>query len=205
MPASTGDTISSQTRRLISGVIERARRECSHASSIRPPVIIEDPLVILSRTKRHEARPVGEDEVRRFLSDEKLFEHDPIARVTEPAIDHHRAHHGFSSRSILGNDDTLARREAVGLQDQRIRELAATNRLQRGRGRIADAKRGSRDTMPRHEILRERLAPFEGGGGPGRTDDRAARGGEHIDDAAAQWHFGTDHRQIDSLTLCNRQ
>ena len=47
MPASTGRTISSHTRRLDLRRHERARRERAHASGIRPAVVVEDPLVIL--------------------------------------------------------------------------------------------------------------------------------------------------------------
>ena len=120
---------------------ERARRERTHASGVRPAVVVEDALVILRGTKRHEGRAVGEDEVRRFLPDQKLFEHDAIAGVAEPAIDHHRGDDRFGGRAILGDDDTLAGRETVGLHDQGIPELAATNRVERRRGRVADAKR----------------------------------------------------------------
>ena len=59
--------------------------------------------------------------------------------------------------------------------------------------------------MASHEVLRECLAPFEGGRGLGWTDDRTSRCGEDVDDAAAQMQFGPDHREVHGLTLGNRQ
>src|SRR5688500_1083656 len=59
--------------------------------------------------------------------------------------------------------------------------------------------------MASHEVLRECLAPFEGGRGFGRTDDRASRYREDVNDAAAQRQFGPDDREVDGLSLGNRQ
>ena len=52
-PATTGSTMSRMTASRARGSHERTRREGSHAAGVRPPVIVEDSLVILSRANRH--------------------------------------------------------------------------------------------------------------------------------------------------------
>ena len=47
--------------------------------------------MILRRGERHEPLAVGQHEVRRFLADQELLEHDAIAGGAEAALDHQRA------------------------------------------------------------------------------------------------------------------
>ena len=79
-------------------------------------------------------------------------------------------------RAILGDHDALAGRQAVGLDDEREarahRARSTSQRLLRGR---ADPEARRRHPVPRHEVLRERLARLERGGRPRRTDDRRGR------------------------------
>ena len=82
-----------------------------------------------------------------------------------------------------------------------IAELARRDRVERRVRGIADAEARRRHAVPRHEVLRERLARFERRGGLGRTDDRAPRGREQVDDAEAERQLGSDDGEIHRFAL----
>ena len=119
---------------------QRARRERAHPAGVRSAIVVEDALVILRGRQRHARRAVGEHEVRRFLADQKLFEHDAVAGRSESTVDHGRAHGRFGRRAIVGDDDALAGGETVGLEHERIAEFTARDRGERIAGRVADAE-----------------------------------------------------------------
>ena len=56
-----------------------------------------------------------------------------------------------------------------------------------------------------HELLRERLARFEGCGSRGGTDNLLTNGREHVDDAAAERQLWSDNRQIDSFVASDAE
>ena len=93
------------------------------------------------------------------------------------------SHTAASAACPIGrDDDALAGRQAVGLQDDRVAELAARDDAKRGIGIAADAVARRRHAVARHERLGERLARFERRGLAGRPDDGAARQRQRIDD-----------------------
>ena len=55
--------------------------------------------------------------------------------------------------------------------------------------------------MPRHEVLGERLAGFQGGCRPGGAHDAPAGGGEQVHNAVTKGQFRTHHGQIHALAF----
>ncbi len=184
---------------------QRARRKGTHPAGIRPAVVVEDALVILRGLQRHERRAVGEHEVRRFLARQKFLEDHALAGGAELSGDHHVADHGFRGRAIVRDHDAFARGEAVGLDDQRVAELAPCDLAQRRVGRVADAETRGRYAMAGHEILRERLARLQPRRASGGTDNRKPVGVEEIDDAAAEGNLRTDNGQVNLLAHGDRE
>ena len=102
--------------------------------------------------------------------------------------------------TILGDDDTLAGSQAVGLDDQRVAPFVAADRRERVCRRRADREPGGGDVVARHEILGKRLTRFQLRRRSRGSDNREPAFGKDVDDAGAQRLFRTDHRQSHVLT-----
>ena len=119
------------------------------------------------------------------------------AGLAEALVDHHRCTCDFGVLEIGGNHDALARREAVGLQHDRKRKLAASQDRDRLRGRVARSISRRRHVAALHEFLREHFARLEPRGALRRTEQQIAFGCEHVGDAAAERQLRADDREID--------
>jgi len=97
------------------------------------------------------------------------------------------------------DDDALAGRQAVGLDDDR---RAFTVDVGMCCGRLGESLefRG-RDEVAGHEALGEILGGFELGGFPGRAEDLQAAGAEDVDDAGSERRFGADHGEVYAFAL----
>ena len=140
-----------------------------------------------ARSRAARTRAVGEHEERHFWPDEELLEHDAIAGVAERPIDHRRsiaAVRGVARSSAITTPLPAARPSAFITSGKPNSPAAIASSA--CRSRVADAKARGRHAVARHEVLRERLARLEARGRLRRTDDRAAVGREHVDDAATE-------------------
>ena len=106
-----------------------------------PVIVVEDALVILRGQQRHVVLAVGDDEERHFGAGQHFLEDHARAGVAEALVDHRGVDRGFGRRSIRRDDDALAGGEAVGLDDERVAELARSNR--RDAHRRPTCRRGS--------------------------------------------------------------
>ena len=155
-------------------VHEHARRKCPHPAGVRPTVAVEQTLVILGRSARHEPLAGRDHEVRQLLAGEALFEHHARAGVAEGALDHRRAHRRLRGREVGGDHHALAGGEPVGFHHHGPAQSARREGAHRGVGRVAHDKRRRRHAVALHDALGERLARLELRGRLGRSEDRAS-------------------------------
>jgi len=93
------------------------------------------------------------------------------------------------------HDDALARRQAVGLDDD---GGAAAVHVGVGGGRVGEGLVGRcRDAVALHEVLGKGLGAFELGGGFRRAKDAQATRTELVDDASGQCRLRADDGQRD--------
>jgi hypothetical protein len=156
-------------------------------------------LVILRREQCGRALSIAYREERDLGTGETLLEDHPGARFAELAVLHRRAHGKMGGLLVRGDDDSLARREAVGFDDERKPELARRHDRMRRGGIVAGAVPGGRDAVPGHERFREDLAALELGGGTRGTEDAQAARREQIRDAAIERQLGSDDGEVDVL------
>jgi hypothetical protein len=151
------------------------------------------------------AEESGTQRVRRLLADEVLLQDDPLTGGAEAAIDHRLAHGVLCQAAILGNHHALARREAVGLDDDRESELLAGDRRVRCLERVTRPKARRRHAVTGHEVLGECLARLEPCRRLRRPDDRAPLPGEEIDDATTERQLRAHDRQVHAFPRGDRQ
>ena len=101
-------------------VVDQRRRAIgAHAAGVRTGVAVVGPLVILRRRQRDDRPAVGDRQHAGFLAVEPLFDHDLVAGVAEFAV----AADAFDRFDRFGprgaDKHSLARRQAVGLDDHR--------------------------------------------------------------------------------------
>ena len=111
--------------RLRGRIEQRAWRIGAHAAGVRACIAVERALVIFGGSQRERARAIAQNEERRFAPDEQFLDDEARAGLAEPLVDHHRLHLRLCVGKIRGNDDALARGEAIGFQHDRKSELAA--------------------------------------------------------------------------------
>ena len=179
------------------------RRIRSHASSIRPLVIVPQALVVLAGCKWKDVLSIHHDDKARLLAVEAFLDHDPGAAFVVLDRNFIAGEHGVDGGMRLlrraCDDDALSRRQAVGLDDDR---RAAPIDVGVGGLPIAEAFMASgRNAMPRHELLREMLGAFEPGRGACRTENSQPRRAKRIDNARGERGFGPHDGQSHLLAL----
>jgi hypothetical protein len=180
----------------------RRRRVGAHAAGVGPLVAIEQALVVLAGGQRGDVPAVAHDDEAGFLAGQEFLDHHPRNSMTIRALvvahSQRVAHQHEVDRVVRlprrhGDDDTLAGRQAVGLDHDR-RALAL--HIGVGRGRVAEAfVLRRRDAVALHEGLGEGLGAFQLRCGPGRAEDAKAVGAELVDHASGQRRFRADHGQ----------
>ena len=175
---------------------DRGRRVGAHPARVGPGVALADPLVVLGRREEHVALAVGEDEHAGLLAPEKVLDDDRRAGRAERAAFEEVAEGLAGGLARLGDHDALARREPVGLEDDRERlaldvgaglvELAEPERP-RGRGR---------DAVALHDALGERLRPLEPRRRLRRADDGHAGLAEPVRQPGHERDLGPDDDEV---------
>ena len=173
---------------------EHGRRAVgAHPAGVGAGIALADALVILRRAKRHQRGAVGEDEEARLLAFKEFLDHRLRLAVREQRVER-----GLGLGAGEGDDDALARRQPVGLDDHGQREGAGERDVRVGAVRYADIARG-RNPCARAQILGEALRPFELGSGPGRTEDGDGSGAQRVGEAVDERRLGADHDEADAL------
>ena len=138
-------------------VLDRHPRRACSPGRMRAPTDVTPS----ASTKNDVSRPVSisSTTMRRPASPNALPESMLLRRVDRGA-------------GIVRDDDALSRGQPIRLDDERIRGLrGTTDSRDASAGVVEDPERRGRDPVPRHELLRERLAPFD----HGRRGARARR------------------------------
>ena len=113
---------------------------------------------------------------------------DVVPQLTERRGFDRRVRIVFAHR----DDDTLAGREAIGLDDDRC--AARCDECMRGRGLGERSIRRRRNAVPRHERLREILRALETRGRARRSEDAESSLAKCIDDAGGKRGLGANDR-----------
>ena len=105
--------------------------------------------------------------------------------------------------TVLGDDNTLARREAVLLDDVgRAERIHGVSHLLDGRAHVGEP---GRDVGSGHDVLGEGLAALEAGRVARRSEDVEATVSQHVGDAGDEGSLGTDDHEVRGMLLGDRQ
>ncbi len=178
---------------------DRRGRVSAHAARVRALVAVADALVILRGGEREEALAVGDDVEARLLAWEELLDDDGATRIAERAFAHRGAHRGERLVRGLGDDDPLACREPIRLDDERA-VRGAHVRL-RGVRVVEDLEGRGRDLAALQEALHEGLRALERRGRPRRAERADPLGLEGVDEARDERRLRTHDDELDRLPL----
>ena len=168
------------------------RRVRAHAAGVGACVAVEQALVVLRGAERAARVAVAEEEERHLGSGEEL-------------LDEHRAEGqigvGVGERlvAVVGDDDALAGREAVGLDHIGGAEVVE-GRLELGAGGGAQRAAG-RHARGIHDPLRERLRALELRGGLAGAEHRDAALAQRVGDTGDERSLGADHDEVDGVLV----
>ncbi len=168
------------------GVTTGRRRVGTHAAGVRTLVLVQQALVVLAGGQRDDVLAVAQHDEGGFLAFEELLDdntgtacvvddaelvvcQDPVDRLVRLGQRHR-------------DDDALARRQAIGLDDDRRAVfLMLSVHITVSRSGIAEGLvGGGGDAMALHEVLGEGLGRFELRGRLGRAEDAQAAGAELV-------------------------
>mmetsp|Transcript_5856 Transcript_5856/g.23004 ORF Transcript_5856/g.23004 Transcript_5856/m.23004 type:complete len:376 (+) Transcript_5856:1309-2436(+) len=175
------------------------RRIGAHAAGVGAFVAVQQALVVLAGGQRDDVLTVAHDDEAGLLAGEEVLDDDARAAGV---VGHAELVVFEDPRDRLvgliqghRDDDALASRQAVGLDDDG--RTAAVD-VGMGRCRVGEGLVGrGRDAVALHEVLGEGLGAFELGGGLGRAEDAQAACAELVDHARRQRRFRADHGQRD--------
>ena len=176
------------------------RAERAHAAGVRPRVAFADALVILRGIEHPERLSVAQREHADLGTAQQFLDQDRAARIAKHLAN--KAILDGAARFVdrLAHDHALAGAEAGGLDHAAVDARGDVRKRLLGVGkRAAVARRHARGA---HDLLGERLVPFELRASLGRTKDKPARRiGELGRVVGGQRHFGTDDDERNILTL----
>ena len=154
--------------------------------------------MVLGRADGQHGFPVTKHEERRLFAFHELFDHDLGARVAKGTVEH-LIYGGEGFGVTHGDDDTLARRQTVGLDDNR---RALLFHIGAGAGRIGEMAIGRRGRIAG-------VADFLGKGFGSLQRRRRFGGAENVKSCRAQviahtrgqGRFGADDDEVDVVPL----
>jgi hypothetical protein len=183
--------------RLELGRPERRGAEGPHPARVRAGVAVKDALVVARRLERAEGLAVGDGEDRDLLADEALLDHHARAGVAELAPPHHAVDRVGRFTRVLRDDDPLARREPVGLDDDR-EGADLLGHVELGHVRLVEqAEVGGGNVVLAEQVLGEDLAPLELRRRLARTEDELPRRRQPVGQPEHQRDLRPDDRQVD--------
>ena len=152
--------------------IQRAGRERAHAARVRAFVAVKHTLVVLAGLHRHNRLAVAEAQHRHLAPDHTFFNQHPRAAPAELAALHHLDHGLFRLAYRRRDDDALAQRQAVRLDDNRRALRIQIRQRLLHLGEDFAPRRG--DAVFAHQVFREDLARFHLRGVSRRAERRNA-------------------------------
>ena len=175
----------------------------THAAGVGAFVAVFEALVVLAGGQGQHVLAVAQhDETGFFAFKEFLDHHTRATFVVGHAVFVVHQHEVHSIMGLLqrhGHDHALARRQAVGLDDDGRAQPVHKRVGRSGVGEGVVVGRG--DAMAAHEGLGKGLGAFELGSSLGGAEDAQAIGTELIDHTRRQWRLGAHHRQCDLFGL----
>ena len=183
-----GDPFDHQVREVGGGPVERRVR--AHAAGVRTLVAVADALEVLGGGKGEDRGAVGDAEDGGFGAVEVLLDDDAAARFGQAG-----GGVGPGLVEVVGDDDTLAGGEPVVLDDVRRAEVVECVVDLLGRGADVGARRG--DVGRGHDLLGERLAALQLGGGGGRPEDEEPGVAQDVGHAGDEGGFRADDDEVD--------
>ena len=181
----------------------RRGRVGAHAARVGAFVAVEQALVVLAGGQHRHVLAVGhDDEAGLFAGQELLDHHTRAAGVVlhaQRVVQQHPVHRLVRFFQGHGHDHALARRQAVGLDDDGRAVLVdeGVGRLGVGEGFIE----GRGDAMALHEVLGKSLGAFQLRGLLRGAEDAQATGPELVHDTGGQRGLRANHRQHDLVGL----
>src|SRR5258708_12216995 len=159
--------------------------------------------MVLRRGERQYALIAGDDDEADFFAGQEFLDDYGLTGAAETAAEHTGG--GVDGRLVgLADDDALAGREPVGLDDhgQALRPDIVGIEGLFGKGGVA---RGGY-AVALQEVLGVRLRPFQARRGAGGAEASAASRGETIADASDHRTFGPHNRDSDlpARAQCNQ-
>ncbi len=138
-------------------VYVRDGRVAAHAAGVRPLVAVEDPLVVLRGSERHDVLAVAEGQEGQLLAVEEVLKHYlglAKALLAEEHV-HRFARFGF----VLTDDHALTCGQAVGFEDHRV--IGARHSVQSLLRAAKDHVACSGHSGSVHQLLCVDLGPLE--------------------------------------------
>ena len=199
IPASVGSTISRMTRACTSAVDDGRGRVRAHAAGVRPAVAVADALVVLGRRRaRRRASPSHTTWKLASSPGKQLLEHDRGARVAELALAHRCGRWRRSASSDgVGDDDALARREPVGLDDERAPR--GPHVTLRGVGVVEDREAAVGIPWRSQKRFMKALDPSRRAAALRGAEGAEPRAVERVDEAERQRQLGPDDDEVGAL------
>ncbi len=170
----------------------RQRGVRAHAARVRALVAVERALEVLRGAERAHGVAVAQEEQRHLGPGQELLdEHGPVGKVVLRVRERGGA--------IGGDDDALARGEAVGLHHVGRAELVEGG-LDLGDRRGAEGPPGRHAGLV-HDPLRERLRALQLRGRATGAEHRDAVLAHHVGDARHERRLGSDDHEIDVVLV----
>ncbi len=158
-----------------------------------PGVAVPDPLEVLGGREREHPVAVADAEEGHLGPVEELLDDDPTVGLGEASagvLD--------GGGPVVGDDDSLAGRQAVVLDDVRGAERVEGGLDLRDGG--ADVGEGRRDVGRRHDLLGEGLAPLEPGRLGARPEGGEAGRDERVGDPGDERRLRADDDEVDLVS-----
>ncbi len=169
----------------------------THAAGVRPAVAVEQPFVILCGRHGFHVDAVGEGQQRYFFPAQPFLNHHFIARRSKFAVEHDRAQRLLCIVSAVGDDDAFARREARGLDYDRV---IYGKQVSSSLVEISESgEAGSGDVVPRHKCFGERFGRFNLRRRLRWAEDFDSGGAQIVCQPGGQRRFGADEGEVNVL------
>ena len=141
------------------GVQEDRRAVRAHAARVRAALAVVDLLVVLRGRERERALAVAEDHEADFLALDEPLDEDAVARRPEDAVLEEELERLLGLRRLLRDDDALARREAVRLEDDTAGRTPSAPSRPRARVRDRSRRPAVGIAVLLHESFEKTLEP----------------------------------------------
>ncbi len=151
--------------------------------------------MILRGHEREDGVAVAKREDGGLLPFQKFLDDHALAGRAEGAVDHRLVDGVQRVADVHGDGDTLARGEAVGLDNDR--RTVMLDVVARGAGVVEFGVARGGDAVARHEVLGEGFARFDARGGGAGPEGAQAGLLESIDDPGGKGIFRADDGEAD--------